>query len=110
MYVDDFTLLTSARVQARERFNKNRTLECSSKEAVEAVKHAEDVAQILRHNIVQGEQQAGKDVLSTATRRSLENQWLTNRTELRIHKDTERGDNDTIKLGGRTVKVGQPCS
>ncbi|KAF7510516.1 Mitochondrial zinc maintenance protein 1, mitochondrial [Endocarpon pusillum] len=89
----DFTLLTSARVQAREGFNKKRTLECSSKEATEAVKHAEDVAQILRHNIVQGEQQEGKDVL-----------------KLHIHKDTERGDNDTINLGGKTVTIGQGCS
>ncbi len=85
-------------------------MESSSKEATEAVKHAEDVAQILRHNIVQGEQQEGEDVLSMATRKLSENQWLTNEIELRIHKDTERGDNDTVKLGAKTVKVGQPCS
>lgn len=64
--IGDFTLLTSARLQARERFTENRALKSSSREATEALKHAEDVAQILRHNIVQGEQQEGKDVLSTA--------------------------------------------
>ena len=32
--------------------------------------------------------------------------------ELRIHKDTERGDNDTIKLpNGKTVKIdGKTCA
>jgi hypothetical protein len=31
-------------------------------------------------------------------------------TGLRIHKDTERGDNDTIKLGNKTIKIdGQKC-
>lgn len=32
-------------------------------------------------------------------------------TELRIHQDTERGDNDTIKLGNQTIKIGgeQKC-
>ena len=31
--------------------------------------------------------------------------------ELRIHQDTERGDNDTIKLGNQTIKIGgeQKC-
>ena len=30
--------------------------------------------------------------------------------ELRIHDDIERGDNDTIKVGGNKVKVDKPCS
>jgi hypothetical protein len=31
--------------------------------------------------------------------------------ELRIHKDTERGDNDTVKVAGKTVKIdGRKCS
>ena len=64
--IGDYALLSSARVQAREEFDKNRYLEDSSKEATEAVKHAESVALVLRHNIVQGEQQKGKDVLSMA--------------------------------------------
>lgn len=31
-------------------------------------------------------------------------------TELRIHEEIERGDNDSIKVGGKTVKVDKPCS
>jgi complex III assembly factor LYRM7 len=53
-------------VQAREGFDKNCTLDSSSNEATEAVKHAEGVAQVLRHNVVQGKQQDGRDVLSMA--------------------------------------------
>lgn len=31
--------------------------------------------------------------------------------ELRIHKDIELGDNDTVKMpGGKSVKVDKPCS
>lgn len=35
---------------------------------------------------------------------------VSNRTELRIHEHTERGDNDTVKVaGGKTVSVGGGC-
>ena len=30
--------------------------------------------------------------------------------ELRIHEEIERGDNDSIKVGGKSVKVDKPCS
>jgi hypothetical protein len=30
--------------------------------------------------------------------------------ELRIHDEIERGDNDSIKVGGKNVKVDKPCS
>jgi hypothetical protein len=36
--------------------------------------------------------------------------WLTSLLGLRIHKDTERGDNDTVNIDGKSVKAGQPCS
>lgn len=29
---------------------------------------------------------------------------------LNIHDEIERGDNDSIKLGGKNVKVDKPCS
>ncbi len=51
-------------MQAREGFDKNRGLDFSSNEATKAVEHAEGVAQVLRHNVVQGKQQEDKDVLS----------------------------------------------
>jgi len=88
----DTHLLHAARIQAREGFNKSRSLNASSDEAVKGIEHAEGVAEVLRHNIVQGKKIEGKEAL-----------------QLRIHKDTERGDNNTIKdpMGkGGTVKIG----
>lgn len=63
-YAEDLALLNSARVQARKGFDKHRSLDASSAEARDAVAHAEGIAQILRHNVVQGEQQQGNGVLS----------------------------------------------
>ena len=59
---------------------------------MKGIGHAEGVAEILRHNVVQGKKVEGKDAL-----------------ELRIHHDTERGDNDTIRNPngkGGVVKIG----
>ena len=30
--------------------------------------------------------------------------------ELNIHEEIERGDNDSIKIAGKNVKVDKPCS
>jgi len=88
----DYHLLHAARSQARTGFDSLSSLDPSSDEAQKGIQHAEGVAEILKHNIVQGKQLDGSDVL-----------------QLRIHKDTERGDNDTVKnpfgKGGK-VKVG----
>jgi len=88
----DYALLHAARTQARAGFDNLSSLDPSSAEAQKGLQHAEGVTSILRHNIVQGKQVEGSDVL-----------------RLNIHKDTERGDNDTVKnpLGkGGKVKVG----
>jgi hypothetical protein len=59
----DIALLHAARSQAREGFNNSRSLEAGSDEAVKSIGHAEGVAQILRHNIVQGRRVEGKEAL-----------------------------------------------
>lgn len=64
---EDFALLHSARTQARDGFNKNRSLAASGDEARNAVAHADGIAQILRHNIVQGEQRQAHDTMSMST-------------------------------------------
>ncbi|RVX75465.1 Mitochondrial zinc maintenance protein 1, mitochondrial [Exophiala mesophila] len=90
-FAGDFPLLHAARSQARAGFQNLSSLDPSSDEAVKAIAHAEGVVDVLRHNVVQGKQVEGSDVL-----------------KLNIHKDTERGDNDTVKnpLGkGGKVKV-----
>jgi complex III assembly factor LYRM7 len=47
-------MLLGARQAAREGFEKGRYLSPDSKEAADQVHHAEDVARILRENVVQG--------------------------------------------------------
>jgi len=91
----DLPLFAAAREQARIGFEKGRELSPSSDEALEGVAHAEEVAEILRRNVVQGEKEAEE----------------SGRYKLRIHKDTERGDNDSIKIAGSGITTpGQCCS
>jgi complex III assembly factor LYRM7 len=83
----DLPVLAAARARAREAFEQNRTLDSSSPEVIDGVKHAEEVAQFLRANVVQGEKKEG------------------GLYRLRIHDDVERGDNDDIKkkVGSRDI-------
>ncbi|KAI1199830.1 hypothetical protein F5X97DRAFT_322085 [Nemania serpens] len=80
-------MLTAARSSIREGFRANAALEPTSPEFPAAVKHAEEVATILRQNVVQGKREG-------------------DRYKLRIHEDTERGDNDTVKFSGQTLSTG----
>lgn len=106
----DFHLLHAARLQARAGFDKFTDLDPSSDEAAKGIAHAEGVAEVLRHNIVQGKYVEGKNTLSTYE--SIElciSEYCLQSIELNIHEDIERGDNDTVKnpLGkGGKVKVG----
>jgi complex III assembly factor LYRM7 len=91
--------------------------------------HAEEVATILRQNIVQGKN-VGDDRYSRypvsfvhlrqlllpvpspeQIRMDSFVQKLTTVTELRIHAETERGDNDTIKMpNGQKITIdGKKC-
>lgn len=63
----DFPLLHAARSQARAGFQSLSALDPSSEEAVKAIAHAEGVVDVLRHNVVQGKQTEGSDVLSMHT-------------------------------------------
>lgn len=90
----DYHLLHAARRQARDSFNNLRSLNASSEAAATGIVHAEEVAKLLRHNIVQAKKVEGKEAY-----------------QLRIHEDTERGENDTVKTpAGGTVKIGKACS
>ena len=57
-------MLEAAKLQAYTAFKHNATLHPKSKEAEDAIVHANDVATILRQNIVQG-QAIGDDKYST---------------------------------------------
>ncbi|KAK1596987.1 uncharacterized protein LY79DRAFT_37739 [Colletotrichum navitas] len=91
----DDRVLTAARQQIRQGFRDQASLAPTSPAYGQAIQKAEDIAKILRENVVQGKQ----DESSTY--------------KLRIHKDTERGDNDSVKIAGRgktTTMGGCGCS
>ncbi|KAI1114101.1 hypothetical protein F5Y14DRAFT_190834 [Nemania sp. NC0429] len=85
----DVAMLTAARSSIREGFRANAALEPTSPEFPAAVKHAEEVATILRQNVVQGKREGDGDLY-----------------KLRIHEETERGDNDSVKFAGTTLSTG----
>ncbi|KAH8590721.1 hypothetical protein B0O99DRAFT_520782 [Bisporella sp. PMI_857] len=94
-FAGDKPLLLAARAEARNSFRSNAGLSPSSSEYAAAVRHAEEVAQILKQNVVQGVRVQGEE----------------DKYKLRIHEHTERGDNDTIKMpNGKTVVIdGKTC-
>ena len=55
----DARILSAARVEARSQFNKNRSLPADSDGAQQKVIEAQEVARILRQNVVQGQQVTG---------------------------------------------------
>ncbi|GAP86651.1 putative mitochondrial zinc maintenance protein [Rosellinia necatrix] len=85
--------ITAAFSKIREGFRANAALEPTDPKIPSLVKHAEDVATILRQNVVQGKLEG--DVY-----------------KLRIHEETERGDNDSVKSPGGTLGAsgGKCCS
>ncbi|KAI1345497.1 hypothetical protein F5Y01DRAFT_57173 [Xylaria sp. FL0043] len=83
----DGPTLTAARQSIRQGFRANAALEPTSPEFPNAVKHAEEVAMILRQNVVQGKKEGDT-------------------YKLRIHEETERGDNETIKFAGTNLAAG----
>lgn len=54
VFLGDERVLTAARASIRESFQVNASLESTDPELPGAIKHAEEVAAILRQNIVQG--------------------------------------------------------
>ncbi|EHK22780.1 uncharacterized protein TRIVIDRAFT_78785 [Trichoderma virens Gv29-8] len=89
----DVHVLTAAQNQIRQGFQENRALDSSSGIQA-AIRHAEDVATILRQNIVQGQK--------------IESNGDEHTYKLRIHEHTERGDNDSILTAGKG-KSGGGC-
>ncbi|PTB70260.1 hypothetical protein BBK36DRAFT_1097812, partial [Trichoderma citrinoviride] len=90
----DVHVLSAAQAQIRQGFQENRALDSSS--SIEsAIRHAEDVATILRQNVVQGQKMEGKGDDHTY--------------KLRIHEHTERGDNDSILTAGNKSGSGGGC-
>lgn len=89
---NDDTLLFAARSEARKQFEAHRR---TGVDTPMQIQHAVETASILRHNIVQGTRDRGDE----------DGKW-----ELQIHDEIERGDNDSVKIGGKKVKIDKPCS
>ncbi|KFH42539.1 Mitochondrial zinc maintenance protein-like protein [Hapsidospora chrysogenum ATCC 11550] len=88
----DAPILSAAQSQIRNEFRQRSTL--SDTESVQAaVQHAEEVARVLRENVVQGRRTDGDE----------------HSYKLNIHEYTERGDNDSIKKAGKGKTTGSGC-
>ncbi|EGS23923.1 uncharacterized protein CTHT_0006320 [Thermochaetoides thermophila DSM 1495] len=74
----DTRVLEAARQQIRQGFREKASLPADDPSIGPAIQHAEEVAQFLKTNLVQGRKEG--DVY-----------------KLRIHEHTERGDNDSVK-------------
>lgn len=103
MLQGDYDTLTNARRFARQNFDQNKTVRVGSIEAANGIEHAQSVTKILRENVVQGSKSGAEEKFSeytcNAARKCEESRpladWVT--AELRIHEETERGDNETIR-------------
>ncbi|KAK4117802.1 hypothetical protein N656DRAFT_794233 [Canariomyces notabilis] len=82
----DTRMLDAARQQIRREFREKASLSPSDPTVQPAIQHAEEVASFLKTNLVQGRREGDK-------------------YKLRIHQYTERGDNDSIKLGNKNITV-----
>ncbi|TQN70940.1 Mitochondrial zinc maintenance protein 1 [Colletotrichum shisoi] len=90
----DDRVLAAAQHQIRQGFRDQATLAPTDSTYIQAIQKAEDIAKILRENVVQGKQDESRVY------------------KLRIHENTERGDNDSIKIAGsgKATMGGCGCS
>ena len=56
---DDAWMLSAARIEARSKFDNSRSLPVESMDTQQKIREAEDVAMILRQNVVQGREVEG---------------------------------------------------
>ncbi|KAL2134584.1 hypothetical protein VTI74DRAFT_11406 [Chaetomium olivicolor] len=82
----DTRMLVAARQQIRQGFREKASLPASDPSIQPAIQHAEEVASFLKANLVQGRKEGST-------------------YKLRIHEHTERGDNDSIKMGNKNAKT-----
>ncbi|KAF4462154.1 Mitochondrial zinc maintenance 1 mitochondrial [Fusarium albosuccineum] len=87
----DGPILSAAQLQIRNEFRQKASIDPSAAPA--AIQHAEEVAKVLRENVVQGKKtEEGPDTY-----------------KLRIHEHIERGDNESIKTAGKGQAQGGCC-
>ncbi|KAK8070716.1 hypothetical protein PG997_010919 [Apiospora hydei] len=114
----DQPILEAAHNQIRLGFRQHANLKPSDPKFADEIRHAEDVATILKQNVVQGKREGDTYSMLWLRSDAVQDGWIgrlltRDFPELRIHEHVERGDNDTVKVaGGKTVKVtpGKTCS
>ncbi|UNI22136.1 Mitochondrial zinc maintenance protein 1, mitochondrial [Purpureocillium takamizusanense] len=89
----DAPVLAAAQDQIRHEFRQRSALDASAPDAQAALQHAGEVARFLRENVVQGRKAADEE----------------GTYKLRIHEHTERGDNESIKMGSMGTLGGGGC-
>ncbi|OAA35152.1 mitochondrial complex I protein Fmp36 [Metarhizium rileyi] len=89
----DTPILAAAQQQIRHEFRQKSSLNSSDASTHDAIRHAQEVANFLKANVVQGKRLEGGDDMY----------------QLRIHEYTERGDNDSIKMAGSSTLGGGCC-
>ncbi|KAM3510952.1 hypothetical protein MY11210_005418 [Beauveria gryllotalpidicola] len=94
----DAPTLLAAQSRIRGEFRSKQALDPKDSTVSEGIEHATQVAQFLRQNVVQGKKMEGEEKYTNFSF-----------PELRIHKDTERGDNESIKSSGSGVAGGGCC-
>jgi len=88
----DKATLTAALRETRTGFESHRTT--PAEEAQNLIQNAQEIAHVLRANVVQGRRIAGEE----------------DRFQLRIHEYIERGDNESIKQArGKPMLGGAPA-
>jgi complex III assembly factor LYRM7 len=99
-------MLDAARQQIRQGFREKASLSPSDPTVQPAIQHAEEVASFLKTNLVQGRREGDKYSECASSFLCWLDMLLTALDlELRIHQYTERGDNDSIKLGNKNITV-----
>ncbi|KAH6628202.1 hypothetical protein F5144DRAFT_492657 [Chaetomium tenue] len=83
----DVRTLDAAKQSIRQGFRDKASLSPSDPSIQPAIQHAQEVASFLKANLVQGKREEGGTY------------------KLRIHEHTERGDNDSIKMGNNNTKM-----
>ncbi|KAI5815604.1 hypothetical protein BZA77DRAFT_265422 [Pyronema omphalodes] len=90
----DTVMFHAAQQESRKAFEQNKAVAGEAADAL--IKHAKDVALILRTNVIQGKKE--------------EREGEGEVYKLNIHDEIERGDNESIKKGRKTqLEMGGGC-
>lgn len=95
-HTGDAPILAAAQVQIRNEFRQKASLDPADASVPAAIQHAEQVAKVLRENVVQGKKiEEGQDKYSTLQLRQTRQRSIDLRTTLADINDTTFRTTDT---------------